>query len=117
LWRDDELLHGWTLAGGGCVGPPPFSDVRWRGGFLKWADETFPPEESEPVIVLRRACDIGAGRGMDLDAVERALELADHQAGICYTMQPAVMPVALRNKGSAREWDGHPDGLLAQGPA
>jgi hypothetical protein len=90
--------------------------VRWRGGFLKWADETFPPDESEAVIVLRRACDIGAGRGMDLDAVDRAEELADHQAGICYTMQPGPIRVALRNKGSARDWDDHLDDLLGQGP-
>ena len=38
----------------------------------QWADETFDPDEAEAAIVLRRACDIGMGRGMDLDAVDRA---------------------------------------------
>lgn len=116
LWRDGELLHTWTLGGRGCVRPAPFSEVTWRGGFLRWADETFPPEESEPVVVLRRACDIGRGRGMDLDAIDRAEELRDQQGGICYTMQPEVITVALRNKGSIRDWHDHPDDLLGHGP-
>jgi len=117
VWRDRELAHTWTLDGRRCVAPAPFSEVTWRGGFLHWADETFAPEESEPVIVLRRACDIGMGRGMDLDGFDRAEELRDEQGGICYTMQPAQMPVSLRMKGSARDWDDHPDDLLAHGPS
>ena len=116
LWRDGELVQQWTLDGRACVRPQPFSEVPWRGGFLHWADRTFPPDESEPVIVLRRACDIGAGRGMDLDGFDRAEQLAEFQAGICYTMQPDVMPVSLRIKGSVRDWDGHPDDLLSAGP-
>ena len=116
IWRDGELVHTWTLEGRTCARPSPFSDVRWRGGFLHWADETFVPEESEPVIVLRRACDIGMGRGMDLDGFERAEELRDEQGGICYTMQPEQIGVSLRMKGSARDWDAHPDDLLAGGP-
>jgi hypothetical protein len=116
VWRDGELLHTWTLDGRACVRPSPFADVRWRGGFLHWADETFPPDESEPIIVLRRACDIGMGRGMDLDGFGRAAEVGEQQYGICYTMQPDVMPVALRNRASARDWDGHLDDLLSQGP-
>ena len=66
--------------------------------------------------MLRRACDIGMGRGMDLDGFDRADELRDQQAGICYTMQPAQMAVSVRMKGSARDWDDHPDDLLSQGP-
>ncbi len=75
VWRNGQLLHTWTLDGRRCVSPPPFSERPWRGGFLKWADATFPPEESESIIVLRRACDIGMGRGMDLDGYDCADEL------------------------------------------
>ncbi len=66
--------------------------------------------------MLRRACDIGMGRGMDLDGYASAVELPEQQHGICYTMQPGVVPVALRNRDSARDWDGHTDDMLAQGP-
>jgi len=31
---------------------------------------------------------------------------------VCYTMQPSVMPVAFRNRGSIRDFARHPDALL-----
>src|SRR5262249_44778409 len=113
LWRDRELLHTWTLDGRSCVTPPPFSDVPWRGGFLRWADAKFEPDVSEPIIVLRRACDIGMGRGMDLDQYDRAKDLEPLMLGICYTMQPENIRVALREKHSARDFDRDADALLA----
>jgi hypothetical protein len=116
LWRDDELLHTWTIEGRRCISPPPFSEAPWKGGFLRWADATFAPEESEPVIVLRRGCDIGIGRGMDLDAVDAAKEMEELMSGVCFSMQPAQIAVALRNKGTIRDFDERPSDLLADGP-
>jgi hypothetical protein len=116
LWRDGELLHTWTLDGRSCSSPPPFSAVPWRGGFLRWADATFEPDKSEAVIVLRRACDIGMGRGMDLDQYDTAGELEPLMLGICYTMQPENIRVARREKDSARDFDDDADALLADGP-
>ena len=118
LWRDGELVLEWELAVGktrtrSLVSPPEFVDAPWRGGFMKWADQTFPPEEAEAAIVLRRSCDIGMGRGMDLEAIPVAVDLAELMTGICYSMQPDVMPVAFRNKGSIRDFGEHPDALLA----
>ena len=80
LWRDGELVLEWKLAVGktrtrSLVSPEPFTEAPWRGGFMKWADATFPPEEAEAAIVLRRSCDIGMGRGMDLEAIPVALDL------------------------------------------
>jgi hypothetical protein len=114
--RDGELLLTWTLDGRRCISPPPFSEVPWKGGFLKWADTTFEPEQSEPVIVLRRACDIGMGRGMDLDGIECADELPPWQAAVCHTMQPQFVHVAVRNKGTTRDYDTDLDALLSEGP-
>ncbi len=41
-----------------------------------------------------------------------AVELADIMTGVCYSMQPSVMPVALRNRGSIRDFGAHRDALL-----
>jgi hypothetical protein len=114
--RDGALVHDWTLEGRRCVRPEPFASAPWRGGFLRWADETFEPDDAESAIVLRRACDIGMGRGMDLDAVDRAQEMEPMMAGVCYTMQPAQIRVALRHKGTIRDFDTAEDRLLADGP-
>ena len=116
LWRDGTLRLRWTLDGLACVAPPPYSSVRWRGGFLRWADEHLDADDSEAAIVLRRACDIGMGRGMDLDAIPLALDALGTQGAICHTMQPGFVEVALRNRGSIRDWDADPDQLLAEGP-
>jgi hypothetical protein len=116
LWRDGDRLLTWVLDGRSCVAPPPYSETRWRGGFLRWADETLAPDDAEAAIVLRRACDIGMGRGMDLDAVPRALDLLEVQGRICHTMQPGVVEVSLRNRGTTRDFDADPDQLLAGGP-
>ena len=115
-WRDEQLVHEWTLEGRSCVSPEPFASAPWRGGFLRWADETLDPDDSESAIVLRRGCDIGMGRGMDLDAVDRADEMESLMLGVCYTMQPAQIRVALRNKGTVRDFDGATEELLAGGP-
>lgn len=113
LWRDGELALDWRLMDGAVVGAPPYSDVPWDGGFMRWADETLDPDTAEAAIVLRRACTIGSGRGMDLDRIDRATELEKVMAGVCYTMQPDQIRVALRNKDSMRDFADHPERLLA----
>jgi hypothetical protein len=104
----------WTLSTRvrGLVESPPYDEAPWRGGFFRWADDTLDPDAAEAAIVLRRACEIGMGRGMDLEAVDSAEELGPMMGAVCYTMQPSVMPVAFRNRGSIRDFARHPDALL-----
>ena len=116
LARDGVLLLAWTLDGRRVVAPPTYADAPWRRGFFRWAEETFDADTAEAAIVLRRACDIGMGRGMDLDAVERALELEQVMSGVCFTMQPEQIQVALRHKETIRDFDLDPDAALAEGP-
>jgi hypothetical protein len=121
LWIDgvpDLELH---LAVGAArdrtlLGPEHLTDAPWRGGFMKWAEANLPAEEAEAAIVLRRSCDIGMGRGMDLEAIPVAIDLAEIMTGVCYSMQPEVMPVAFRNRGSIRDFGEHPDALLRGTP-
>ena len=116
LWRDGELVVAWKLSwrdgSRGLVDSPPYDEAPWRGGFFRWADDTLDPDAAEAAIVLRRACEIGMGRGMDLEAVDSAAELGPMMGAVCYTMQPSVMPVAFRNRGSIRDFARHPEALL-----
>jgi hypothetical protein len=116
LWRDGELVLAWTLTwrdgGRRLVDSPPYDEAPWRGGFFRWADATLDPDHAEAAIVLRRACEIGMGRGMDLEAYDSAAELDPLMGPVCYTMQPAVAPVAFRNRGAIRDFARHPDALL-----
>jgi hypothetical protein len=113
LWVDGELRLAWQLTWQGIVDPqPPFADAPWKGGFMRWADSTLDEDAAESAIVLRRASDIGMGRGMDLDSVPVADQLPGTMAGICHTMQPSIVHVALRHVGSIRDFAHDPDRLL-----
>ena len=113
LWVDGAPRLTWDVRWDGIVDArPPFDTAPWKGGFMRWADSTLPAEEAEGVIALRRACDIGMGRGMDLDAVPVANQLPESMAGICHTMQPGVVEVAFRHVGSIRDFATAPDALL-----
>jgi len=114
LWVDGALSLSWTLRWDGIVdAAAPFDAAPWRGGFMRWADATLPADDAERAIVLRRACDIGMGRGMDLDGVPVASKLPGQMIGICHTMQPGVVEVALRHVGSIRDFAARPEAMLA----
>jgi len=113
-WVDGELRLAWTINWGGLDHPaPPFDAAPWRGGFMRWADATLPEDDAECAIVLRRACDIGMGRGMDLDAVPVADQLPNSMTAVCHTLQPTFVHVALRNVGTIRDFSRDPGLLLA----
>lgn len=116
LRRDGEALLTWTLDGHACVDPEPYASAPWRGGFLKWVGEALDPDAAEAAAVLRRACDISLGRGADLERYPRADQLAMGPSGVCYTFQPEVAAVSLRQVGTIRDWDGCVDEMLADGP-
>jgi hypothetical protein len=76
---------------------------------MRWADETLAEDAAERAITLRRACDIGMGRGIDLDAIAVASDLPPMMAGVCHTMQPGVVEVAFRHAGSIRDFARRPE--------
>jgi hypothetical protein len=117
LYRDGSRLLSWDVDLRMILGPEPFSGrlLRGRGreGFLAWAERELDADTAEAAIVLRRACDISHGRSQDLDAIDRAAELADVMSGSCFTFQPETWPVSLRVKGSIRDFTGREDELLS----
>ncbi len=114
LWVDGDLALDWETRWDGIVEPrAPFDAAPWKGGFMRWADETLGEDDAERAITLRRACDIGMGRGMDLDAIAVAGDLPQSMAGVCHTMQPGVVQVAFRHVGSIRDFARDPELLVA----
>jgi hypothetical protein len=113
LTRDGEALLAWDVEGTRIVSPSPWSEA--TGGFARWADASFDADTAEAAIVLRRACSIGMSRGMDLDAYATLADMPG-LSPVCWSMQPERAPVALRNHGLVRDYDGRPDAMLAEGP-
>jgi hypothetical protein len=114
LWVDGEPALDWHVTWEGITDPqPPFDLAPWKGGFMRWADENLPENDAELAITLRRACDIGMGRGMDLDAIPVASALPHLMSGVCHSMQPGIVEVALRHVGSIRDFAADPDLLDA----
>lgn len=114
LWVDGEPSLDWDVTWEGITAArPPFDGAPWKGGFMSWADEHLPEDDAERAITLRRACDIGMGRGMDLDAIAKASDLPRSMAGVCHSMQPGVIEVAFRHVGSIRDFAAAPE-LLAR---
>jgi hypothetical protein len=113
LWVDGELALQWQVeARVGIVDvTPPFDAAPWKGGFMRWADANLDPEAAEQAIVLRRASDIGMGRGMPLDDVPVASDLSPVMGGVCYTMQPEHAPHGTRNVGNIVDFAATPDRL------
>ena len=107
LSRRFTAAGAWTDPKQNCT--HQFDAAPWKGGFMRWADATLEEDAAECAITLRRACDIGMGRNMDLDAVPVAKELPPMMGGICHTMQPGIIEVALRNVGSIRDFSAHPE--------
>jgi hypothetical protein len=114
LWVDGVLRLAWSLSWEGIVGAEaPFDRAPWRGGFMRWADANLAEADAERAITLRRAADIGMGRGMDLESVPVASDLPTSMSGVCYTMHAGIAEVALRNRGSIRDFAADPDRLLS----
>jgi hypothetical protein len=113
LWVDGRLTLQWHM----LPGREPFdlpaslAGAPWRGGFLRWADEHLEPDAAEQACVLRRASDIGMGRGMPLDDVPVASQLPASMRGVCHSLQPEIAPVAFRNVGSIRDFAAAPERL------
>ena len=114
LERDGELFLRWQVAGREIVDPPPYAGQRLRGArFIEWAEGNLDPDEAEAALVLRRALDIGMGRGMDLDPYPNAAAIAEMVGPVCFTFHPDRARLGARMKGSTWDFAGHPELLLS----
>jgi hypothetical protein len=114
LARDGEPLLEWHTDRGTITGPDPFTGISMTKAFVRWAQKALDDDMLEGAMVLRRAWDIGRGRGRDLDHMETAAELAPFlPATPCFTFQPDVVNRSRRMVATARDFSATPDALLA----
>jgi len=113
IFRDGELVLTWDLEWMTVQAPLLFEGVALRGGFIKWAETHLDPETAEAAMVLRRCAEISFGRQTPWDELEVAADVGDFMIGLCHTFQPGTADVALRVKGTVRDFTGSPDALLA----
>jgi hypothetical protein len=112
LDRDGERLLDWQIRRNRIEEPEPFVGVRLHGGgFIAWAEEQLEPELAEAAIVLRRAVYVSPSRHHDLDAFERPSDMP-REPGACHTFSEGTKQLALRMKGSQRDFSEDPHGPL-----
>jgi hypothetical protein len=103
LWRDREPLLTWLTDGVQVLGPAPFSGVALRSRFLQWCETNLDPDLAEAAQILRRAVWISPARTHDLEACADARE-SNVNDGVCYTAQPHRIAIAIRSRGSLRDY-------------
>ena len=115
LDRDGEELLDWQLHGQEVVGDGPYAGMSLdRRPFSHWLETRVPAQEREPVVVLRRACSIGLGRLMDLDAIDVASDARPADES-CHTYRTGVPEGSHRCTGTARETEVDPPGTPIPG--
>jgi hypothetical protein len=115
LARDGEELLVWELEGQQVVGDGPFAGMSLdRRSFSEWLETSVAPDRREAVVVLRRACSIGLGRLMDLDAIAVAADARPADQS-CHTYRSGVPEQAHRCAGTARETEVDPPGTPVPG--
>ena len=103
LWRDRELQLSWLVDGATVLGPAPFDGVALRSRFLEWCEANLDAEQAEAAQMLRRAVWISPARGHDLEGCDDARQ-SHLIEGVCYTAQPQRLDVAIRSRGSLRDY-------------
>jgi hypothetical protein len=114
IWRDgNEIVH-WQLEQREVIGPAAWAGAPLRNKFIKWAEERLDADTAEAAIALRRVIDIAMSRTGNLDRFDRAEGVTSSvMMGRCMTYSPQHVAVAVRVKGSARNWEHHGHLLLA----
>jgi len=112
LRRDGVVVLAWTTDGSRVLDDPAFAGADLRRGFLAWADAHLDRRGALAASVLRRAVWLSGARRVDLEGCDDATE-SGLAGGVCYTAQPARMVVALRSRGSLRDFGRDPGAPLA----
>jgi hypothetical protein len=104
---DGTPLASWALRDGVIDDPPA---LRGQPAALRTRVlRDLPPDEAEAMLILRRAAVLAAARGMDVDRFPTAAAMGRGRA--CFVFSPGVAELAVRRRGSVRDFSAGPGPL------
>ena len=112
LWVDGELTLDWVCSADAVLAPEQYRGAPMRSGFFDWCAEHLDADLTEAAQVLRRAAWISPARKIDLEAADQATD-SGIKHDVCYTSQPERLPLAIRSRGSLRDFSHSSAPLLA----
>jgi hypothetical protein len=114
IWRDGELALNWHLVADEIATPADWVGAPIHKKFIAWAESNLERDKAEAAIALKRIINISIGRAViDLDRHDNAGDIGPQMHQRCHTYQPGVAEVALRVRGTGRDFTDHPEVLLA----
>jgi hypothetical protein len=112
LARDGVRILTWSIDRDTIVSPEAFAGAKLRDRFIDWCVESLSLDDAEAALVLRRAVWMSPSRHLALEACDTAIE-GRLAPDVCFSAQPARIEVAVRNRGSLRDFGASADPLLA----
>lgn len=109
---DGLAVLDWTIDGSYTITSAPYEGVSIKGGFTRWCEANLDPDTAEAALFLQRAAWMSPARQLDLEAYPRVAE-SGIRTGVCWSTQPERIELAIRNRGTLRDYGPSGDELLA----
>lgn len=109
-----EVLHRWQVCDWQLILPQALAGNTLYKGFSVWATEVFSGVSLRAAQMLQKGCFVGSARRYNLNALagEAATTGKEFMAGVCYTHSSPQIDVAVRTRGSVRDFSDSPEELL-----
>ena len=111
LLVDGEVALDWTLDATYTITDGFPDGVSVKGGFTRWCATHLDPDTAEAATVLQRAVWMAPARQLDLESFPD-VAASGIGMGVCWSTQPGQVEVAVRNRGTLRDYGPSSDGML-----
>ena len=104
LELDGTLARAWVLQDEAILEPDAYRGRSLFGGFIRWVDAQFPPEEADLWRMAQMAAFVARGRAYVVDGnVPRRVADEPSRRGACYSFSGAAFETGYDNTGYVRD--------------
>jgi hypothetical protein len=104
LELDGKLARVWVLQDEAILEPDTYRGRSLFGGFIRWVDAQFPPEEADLWRMAQMAAFVARGRAYVVDGnVPRRVADEPSRHGACHSFSGAAFETAYDNTGYVRD--------------